>query len=120
MAKLRIKNMMLYGFHGLYEYEREQGQKFYFDVEAETKDDKVIETDNAADTVVSAQIYSIVKETVENKRFQLMQALAGHIADKVIAACPNVSAVTVVARKPNVPINAPIDFVEVEVTRKAE
>jgi dihydroneopterin aldolase len=35
MAKVRILNMMFYGFHGVYEYEREQGQKFYIDVEIE-------------------------------------------------------------------------------------
>ena len=44
---------MFYGFHGMYEYEREQGQKFYFDVEATTKDDKVVESDDVADTVDS-------------------------------------------------------------------
>ena len=45
MAKVRILNMMFYGFHGVYEYEREQGQKFFIDVEIETKDDKLVETD---------------------------------------------------------------------------
>ncbi|MBQ3971601.1 MAG: dihydroneopterin aldolase, partial [Selenomonadaceae bacterium] len=38
MAKIRIHNMMFYGFHGIYEYEREQGQKFYIDVEVEMDD----------------------------------------------------------------------------------
>ena len=33
MARISIKNMMFYGFHGIYEYEREQGQKFFIDVE---------------------------------------------------------------------------------------
>ena len=41
MATVSIKNMMFYGFHGVYEYEREQGQKFFLDVTCETKDDKV-------------------------------------------------------------------------------
>ena len=26
VAKIRVHNMLFYGFHGIYEYEREQGQ----------------------------------------------------------------------------------------------
>ena len=119
MANIRIVNMMVYGFHGIYEYEREQGQKFYFDVEVVTRDDKAADSDDAKDTVLTASIYSLVKDTVENKRFQLMQALAGHIGDKLIEKYGNIAEVTIKVRKPNVTINGPIDYVEVEVTRKA-
>ena len=45
MSKIKIVNMMFYGFHGIYEYEREQGQKFYLDVEMETKDQRAAESD---------------------------------------------------------------------------
>ena len=85
MAKIRIHNMMFYGFHGVYEYEREQGQKFYIDVEVETKDDKVAETDSLSDGVDTAAIYDIVKDVTENKRFQLLLALGAHIGDRLIA-----------------------------------
>ena len=120
MAKIKIVNLMLYGFHGLYEYEREQGQKFYFDVEAVTQNDKVVDSDVTADTVTSAAIYAVVKDAVENKRFHLMQALAGHIGDRLLTEYGHIAQVTVVVRKPNVAINAPLDYVEVEVTRYAQ
>ena len=71
MARASIKNMMFYGFHGVYEYEREQGQKFYLDVTAETKDDKVVETDDIKDGVDIAAVYDVVKDVTENKRFTL-------------------------------------------------
>ena len=58
MAKIRLVNMMFYGFHGTYEYERELGQKFYFDVEAVTKDDSVVEDDENNDGVHSTSIYA--------------------------------------------------------------
>ena len=47
---------MFYGFHGVYEYEREQGQKFYFDVEIETLDDRASDTDNIRDGVDYAAV----------------------------------------------------------------
>ena len=120
MAKIRILNMMFYGFHGQYEYEREQGQKFYFDVEVNTKNDRVVESDDVADTINSSTIYSIVKDAVENKKFHLLQALAGHIGDKLIASNPVVAEVKITIRKQNVPISGALDCVEVEVVRKAE
>ena len=95
MAKVRIHNMMFYGFHGVYEYEREQGQKFYVDIEIETKDDRMAETDDVKDGVDPA----------------------AHIGDKLLAKYPHFRTVTARIRKPSVPISGPIDYVEVETTR---
>ena len=117
MAKVRIHNMMFYGFHGVYEYEREQGQKFYVDVEVETKNDDMAATDDIKDGVDPASVYDIVKDVVENKRFQLLGALSAHVGDKLLAKYPHFQAVTVRIRKPSVPISGPIDYVEVETTR---
>ena len=120
MAKIRIHNMMFYGFHGFYEYEREQGQKFFIDVEVETKNDHGVETDDLKDAVDSAVVYDIVKDVTENKRFQLLMALSGHIGDRLLQKYPTVKSATVRIRKPSVPISGPIDYVEVETTRVAQ
>ena len=120
MAKVRIVNMMFYGFHGVYEYEREQGQKFYIDVTGETKNDRVAETDDIKDGVDTAAVYDLVKDVTENKRFQMLASLAAHIGDKLLARYPHFARVTTVVRKPSVPISGPIDYIEVEVTREAK
>lgn len=117
MIKVSIHNMMFYGFHGYYEYEREQGQKFFFDVELKTHDDRAIDTDNLNDGVDSARVYNIVKEVTENQRFQLLASLGGHIADKLLESFAHVDEATVRVRKPSVPIKGPIDYVEVEIVR---
>lgn len=117
MVKVRIQNMMFYGFHGYYEYEREQGQKFFFDVEMCMENDTAVTTDNLNDGVDTARVYDIVKDVSENKRFQLLAALGGAIADRLMEKFPHIDEVTVKIRKPSVPIAGPIDYVEVEVTR---
>ena len=109
--------MMFYGFHGIYEYEREQGQKFYIDVEIEMEDAKAIETDDVKDAVDTAAVYDIVGEAVKNKRYQLLISLSAHIGDKLLAKYPHFDSVTATIRKPSVPISGPIDYVEVETTR---
>ena len=117
MEKVRICNMMFYGFHGIYEYEREQGQKFFIDVEVETKDDTVADSDDLKDGVDTAAIYDMVKDAVENKRYHMLAALSAHVGDKLLAKYPHFKSVTTRIRKPSVPISGPIDFVEVETTR---
>lgn len=118
MIKVRIHNMMFYGFHGYYEYEREQGQKFFFDVELKVNNENMIDTDSINDGVDTARVYEFVKEVSENKRFQLLASLGGHIADKLLEKFAHVDEVVVRIRKPSVPISGPIDYVEVEVTRQ--
>lgn len=115
MTKVRIRNMMFYGFHGRYEYEREQGQKFYFDVELTTFDDNA---DDLDETACTAHVYDIVKDVSENQRFQALATLGAAIDDKILGKFPKVDEVLVRIRKPNVPISGPMDYVEVEVTRK--
>ncbi|MBR1579486.1 MAG: dihydroneopterin aldolase [Selenomonadaceae bacterium] len=117
MIKVRIHNMMFYGFHGYYEYEREQGQKFFFDVELKINDDDSVKSDKLNDGVDTARVYDLIKEETENKRFQLLAALGEHIADKLLDKFAHVDEVMVRIRKPSVPISGPIDYVEVEVIR---
>ncbi|MBO6179572.1 MAG: dihydroneopterin aldolase [Selenomonadaceae bacterium] len=117
MAKIRIHNMMFYGFHGIYEYEREQGQKFFIDVEIEMKDEKSIASDDVKDGVDTAAVYDIVGNAVKHKRFTLLVSLSAHIGDQLLQKYPHFDAVTATIRKPSVPISGPIDYVEVETTR---
>ena len=117
MAKVRICNMMFYGFHGVYEYEREQGQKFFIDVEIETQDDTLVETDELRDGVDTAAVYDIVRDITENKRYTMLGTLSAAIGDRLLTKYPHFKTVMARIRKPSVPIHGPIDFVEVEVVR---
>jgi len=118
MAKISIRNIMFYGFHGVYEYEREQGQKFYFDVELETLNDKASETDEVDDAVDYASVYQLVKDIAENKRFHLLEALSAYINEQIVKEYALVGVVTTRVRKPSVPISGQIDFVQVEMTKR--
>lgn len=118
MTKILISNVMFYGFHGVYEYEREQGQKFFYDVEMISDSDVAAESDDVNDAVDYIAVYQMIKELAENKRFHLLEGLAAHIGDEIMSAYSVVKEVTVNIRKPSVPIAGPIDYVQISVTRK--
>lgn len=115
--KIILKNMMFYAFHGVHEYEREQGQRFYVDLEIETDMIAAGESDDLSHTVDYTAVYSQVKEIVENHRYQLLEALSTSVADSVLAM-NGVSGVRVGIRKPAVPIPGPIDYVQIDITRR--
>ena len=55
---------------------------------------------------------------MEHSRFNLMERLAGEIADQVLCDFP-VEKITVRCRKPRVPVKGFIDFAEVEICRES-
>lgn len=119
MAKIVIKNMMVYAFHGIYEYEREQGQKFFIDVEMLTADDRAAETDNPDEGIDAAVAYGHIRSIVKNSRSKLLMTVAKHVGDDLLEKYPHLKEVTTRIRKPSVAVVGPLDYVEVEVTVKA-
>lgn len=117
--KILLNNMMFYGFHGTYEHERELGQRFYVDVELAIDSTQAGKTDDLNHTVDYTAIYARIKEIAENRRFQLLEALASTIAETVLG-WDKVSVVTVRVRKPSVPIPGQLDYVQLEMTRRRE
>ncbi len=114
--KILLQNMMFYGFHGLNEYEREQGQRFYLDVEIATELAAAGKSDALEDTVDYASVYACVKDITENNRFFLLEALAEKIAAAILTF-NKVVGVAVRIRKPAVPIPGQLDYVQVEIKR---
>lgn len=113
---MRITNMMFYGYHGYYEYEREQGQKFYLDAELKM-DENSADLNEFEEGINTARVYEIIKELMENHRFQVMSALGIRIADNLLEKVKNVDEVIVRIRKPALPISGCIDYIETEVIR---
>lgn len=120
MAKVSLKDMIFYGFQGIYEYEREQGSKLYVDVEMVTKDDRASETDDLEDTINYATLYPVIKDMVEESKCNLLVYVAAQVGDGILQRSKHVAEVTVRIRKEAVPVPGPLDCIEVEVTRKAK
>lgn len=116
--KVSLKNMVFYGFHGVYEFERELGQRFYVDLDMKADLSQASKSDNLEETVDYVAVYNQTKEIVENHRFQLLEALSYKLAEEVLRLHPLVEEVTVRVRKPSVPIAAALDYVEVEAVRR--
>jgi 7,8-dihydroneopterin aldolase/epimerase/oxygenase len=61
-----------------------------------------------------------VQELSAGRKFFLIEALAGSIADTILERYPQIERVTVTVRKPSAPIPASLSYVGVKVSRGRE
>lgn len=120
MDKIFLKNMEFYGFHGVFEHERELGQTFTVDLEIELDLVAAGKSDDLNDTLDYVLIFNKVKDVTENTRFNLLEALAQHIADTILSCFTLIKTVNVKVKKQFMPIRGQYNFVEVEITRGKE
>lgn len=116
MDKIRLKNIIFYAHHGFYKAERELGQKFEIDIEVACNLRASGLSDNLEETVDYSKIYNIAKETFASHKFKLLETVAEKIAGKILKL-NGIFSVLIKVRKPHVPLNGLLDFVEIEIER---
>jgi len=116
MGIIRLKNIQLYGFHGVNESEKDLGGRFEVDVELYLSLQSSCISDNLKDTINYESIYKIVDSCVKRDKFNLIEALANSIA-KDILKDHRIESIVVRVRKPHAPIKGVLDTIEVEIER---
>lgn len=112
---ISLSGLREYGYHGVFDFEKEQGQEFIVDVEIETNFAQAVKNDTVESTVNYADVAAIAVEGITQQRFDLIETLADYIAQRVLELA-GVNAVAVTVHKPQAPIQA--EFADVCVTRR--
>lgn len=115
MDRIEILGLRAFGRHGVLPEEREVGQRFAVDLVLECDLSPAAASDDLADTVDYDALSRRVVEEVSATRFDLIEALAGHLAGIVLDE-PRVAAVEVRVAKPEV--RMPVDDVAVVLRRQ--
>jgi 7,8-dihydroneopterin aldolase/epimerase/oxygenase len=101
------------GRHGVYGFERAQGQDFVVDVVLEVDLAPAAASDDVADTVHYGELADRLVKIVAGDPVNLIETLADRLASACLAD-ERVSAATVTVHKPQAPI--PHEFADVAVT----
>jgi len=117
MDKIILSNLGFYGYHGVLEAEKVLGQKFFIDVELFLSTKEAGKSDDLTKSVSYADIYEIIKDITENKRFDLIEALAEAIAGEVLESYAMIKSIMVRVKKPEAPVNGIYDYFAVEIRR---
>ena len=118
--RLSLLGMRFEARHGILPQEQLNPQRFEVDLILHTDLDPAARSDDLARTVNYAEVFDLVQEIVTGPSFGLIEALAGAIADAVLAATDAtiVSGVEVRVRKPDAPIQGAFDTVEAALVRR--
>ncbi len=114
--KIKLNEMVFYGYHGVHEEERSLGQRFIVSLALYTDpaQDKGIK--QLEDTVDYTRVYSAVEEIMETHQFQLLESCANKIAAKLLQDFDLLQKVKICIQKPSVPIKGNLKSVEVQLT----
>lgn len=113
--KISISGLRAFGYHGVLEHEKIDGQEFVIDVVIDADFTNAVATDDVTDTINYAEIAQLAVSAITDTRFDLIESLADHVAQR-IRVLPGVLGVSVTVEKPSAPI--PVTFGSVSVTRE--
>ena len=117
MDKIKITNLEVLAKHGVLPAEKMYRQKFlvtvvlYLDLREAGKSDDLGKTIDYDKTTIE------IKEFIENNTFDLIETVAGRLADKLLIENPMLQKVKIEISKPEARINADFETVSVEITR---
>lgn len=83
MISVEIRDLRIFGRHGVHEEERERGQEFVFDLELVVGERGT--SDRLEDAVNYVEVATVVKEVSDSRRFALLESLASAVADELEA-----------------------------------
>jgi len=111
-----LQGIRLEGQHGASDEERSMPQAFEVDLIVEADLAAAAASDHLADTVDYGPLVDICRSVVETESYRLLERIASTIAERVLGT-PGVRACTVRVRKLAVPLDADLDFAQVEIRR---
>lgn len=107
-SHISLKNVRFHARHGVMPQERTVGADFTVNLTVSTDLSKAAETDNVADTVNYAVLYDILHEEM-NVPSQLLEHVAGRVAQRIMETFPTIMTVDVEIIKNNPPMQADCD-----------
>ena len=117
MDEIRIEDLEIYAYHGVYPEENKKGQSFYVNAVISTdthiaglRDDLALSTDYG-------EVCHFLTEWIQGHIFRLIETAAETSARQILLHFPLVREVDVEIRKPSAPIGLPFSSVSVRIRR---
>ena len=117
--KISIVGLRVFAHHGVFDFERQNGQDFYIDASVWIDGDQAAFADNLTKTVHYGDLAKGLVELTKNEPVDLLETLAQRLLDYSLNFGGGiVKKAKITVHKPNAPI--PYEFQDVTVTVKAK
>ncbi|MEB4614423.1 dihydroneopterin aldolase [Leucobacter sp. M11] len=115
---ITLTGLESFAHHGVFDFERERGQRFVLDVTVATALGAAAASDELDQTIHYGELANAVVAAVERDPVDLIETLAERVA-AVALGFAGARAVRVTVHKPDAPIEVPFADVSVTVVRRA-
>ena len=115
MDKIIVSGIEFFGYHGVLESEKKNGQ--LFSVDCKITLDTSLCGDVLNKTVNYSEVACFIAEFSKSNRYDLIETLANELAKNILVKFPKIDSITLTVHKPNAPIPTKFSDVTLTVTR---
>ena len=117
MNEIIIKNLTIFAYHGVHEFEKINGQNFLVDVMCKTKRLDGYKTDKIEDTISYSLIIKSIKNSILSNKNNLLEYTAEKIVRDLFENFPKIEGIKLTLKKPEAPINEDFEYVAIKIKR---
>lgn len=114
---ISIKGIKGFGYHGVFDFEKRDGQDFFVDINISLNLQEASKSDNLQDSIDYGLLTSIALEEIEGEPVNLIERLAGKIADRILLQFTQAISVSVTVHKPSAPVSEVVTDIAVTIIR---
>jgi dihydroneopterin aldolase len=115
--QIKVTGIKAFGYHGVLPHEATQGQDFIVDLVVTLDLRAVSLSDDLQETINYADLAQIAHDNIVGERVQLIERLAGKIAEEIFSAYSQITSVSVTVHKPHAPVTVDFEDISVTITR---
>jgi dihydroneopterin aldolase len=115
--QIRVTGIKAFGYHGVLPHEATEGQDFIVDLLITLDLRAASLSDDLNETINYADLAQIAHDNIVGERVQLIERLAGRIAEEISSAYSQIASVSVTVHKPHAPVTVDFENISVTITR---
>ncbi|MBQ7955491.1 MAG: 2-amino-4-hydroxy-6-hydroxymethyldihydropteridine diphosphokinase [Lachnospiraceae bacterium] len=117
MDEIRIRELEVYAYHGVFPEENEKGQPFFVNATLYTDTRKAGQTDELEYSTHYGEVCYLINRIMKENTWKLIETVAEKVAEEILLTYPLVQKVQLEIRKPSAPIGLPFGSVSVAIER---
>jgi len=114
---IRITGLELFGYHGVYDHEKQNGQRFLIDLTVWIDTENASVSDNLSQTLDYGELVKAVAAEVQGESVDLIEKLAAKVLD-VVWRFEKALVAEVTVHKPEAPVGFPVTDISVTLKRE--
>lgn len=117
MDEIRIQNLEVYAYHGVYPEETKAGQAFYVSAVLYTDTRQAGNQDDLSLSTNYGEVCHFITDWMQQHTYRLIESVAENVAREVLLHFPLVTKISLEISKPYAPIGLPFESVSVKIER---